>query len=165
MIQLSNKNSATACSLWGDLDLMFRAACFREPPLSALVRRQEPTMERVNTLRNAYEFIVTFLESMVESTVDVQKENQTLLRRARARRAEALCTRGTICANTFQALSPVVVKWYAIWIRGLYLYIYENIKFGRVSASPAQSNKPSLILHPDTRRAQLSLTPMTQVDY
>ena len=112
MIQLSNKNSATACSLWGDLDLMFRAACFREPPLSALVRRQEPTMERVNTLRNAYEFIVTFLESMVESTVDVQKENQTLLRRARARRAEALCTLGIICgifcANTFQALSPVV---------------------------------------------------------
>ncbi|CAM9972410.1 unnamed protein product, partial [Hapterophycus canaliculatus] len=42
--------------------------------------RQEPTMSRVNTLRNAYEFIVTFLESMVESTVDVQKENQTLLR-------------------------------------------------------------------------------------
>eukprot|EP00903_Cladosiphon_okamuranus_P008750 g8382.t1 len=42
--------------------------------------RQEPTMERVNTLRNAYEFIVTFLESMVESTVDVQKENQTVLR-------------------------------------------------------------------------------------
>lgn len=37
-------------------------------------------MSRVNTLRNAYEFIVTFLESMVESTVDVQKENQTLLR-------------------------------------------------------------------------------------
>ncbi|CAM9470489.1 unnamed protein product [Pylaiella littoralis] len=42
--------------------------------------RQEPTMDRVNTLRNAYEFIVTFLESMVESTVDVQKENQTVLR-------------------------------------------------------------------------------------
>ncbi|CAM9359786.1 unnamed protein product [Scytosiphon promiscuus] len=42
--------------------------------------RQEPTMSRVNTLRNAYEFIVTFLESMVESTVDVQQENQTLLR-------------------------------------------------------------------------------------
>lgn len=42
--------------------------------------RQEPTMHRVNTLRNAYEFIVTFLESMVESTVDVQKENQTVLR-------------------------------------------------------------------------------------
>lgn len=40
-------------------------------------------MERVNTLRNAYEFIVTFLESMVESTVDVQKENQTVLRRER----------------------------------------------------------------------------------
>ncbi|CAM9766091.1 unnamed protein product [Ectocarpus sp. 6 AP-2014] len=42
--------------------------------------RQEPTLTRVNTLRNAYEFIVSFLESMVESTVDVQKENQTLLR-------------------------------------------------------------------------------------
>ncbi len=40
-------------------------------------------MDRVNTLRNAYEFIVTFLETMVESTVDVQKENQTLLRQER----------------------------------------------------------------------------------
>ena len=44
------------------------------------MHRQEPTLTRVNTLRNAYEFIVSFLESMVESTVDVQKENQTLLR-------------------------------------------------------------------------------------
>lgn len=51
--------------------------------IAACASRQEPTMERVNTLRNAYDFIVTFLESMVESTVDVQKENQTVLRRDR----------------------------------------------------------------------------------
>lgn len=37
-------------------------------------------MERVKTLRNAYDFVVTFLEGMVESTLDVQKENQGLLR-------------------------------------------------------------------------------------
>lgn len=37
-------------------------------------------MERVKTLHNAYDFIVTFLEGMVESTLDVQKENQGLLR-------------------------------------------------------------------------------------
>ncbi|CAN0443047.1 unnamed protein product, partial [Laminaria digitata] len=42
--------------------------------------RLEPTMERVKTLHNAYDFIVTFLEGMVESTLDVQKENQGLLR-------------------------------------------------------------------------------------
>lgn len=47
-------------------------------------------MDRVNTLRNAYEFIVTFLETMVESTVDVQKENQTVLRREK----------GVVCENS-----------------------------------------------------------------
>lgn len=37
-------------------------------------------MDRVMTLRNAYDFIVTFLEGMVESTIDVQRGNQKLLR-------------------------------------------------------------------------------------
>ena len=47
-------------------------------------------MERVKTLHNAYDFIVTFLEGMVESTLDVQKENQGLLRCAKKTSATAV---------------------------------------------------------------------------
>ena len=50
-------------------------------------------MERVKTLHNAYDFIVTFLEGMVESTLDVQKENRGLLR----------------CAHTLMRLAEVVL--------------------------------------------------------
>ena len=40
----------------------------------------EPTMDRIQTLRNAYDFIVAFLEGMVESTMALQKKNRELLR-------------------------------------------------------------------------------------
>lgn len=50
------------------------------PPPLCSTPRLEPTMNRVKMLHNAYDFIVTFLEGMVESTLDVQKENQRLLR-------------------------------------------------------------------------------------
>lgn len=43
-------------------------------------RSLEPTMDRVKTLRNAYDFIVTFLEGMVENTLGVQQENRDILR-------------------------------------------------------------------------------------
>ncbi|CAM9531896.1 unnamed protein product [Discosporangium mesarthrocarpum] len=41
---------------------------------------EEPTERGVNMIRNCYEFMVTFLEEMVTSTTNLQKENQTLLR-------------------------------------------------------------------------------------
>lgn len=59
--------------------IISRARVAALPPVRA-GRRLEPTIERVKTLHNAYDFIVTFLEGMVESTLDVQKENQGLLR-------------------------------------------------------------------------------------
>lgn len=40
----------------------------------------EPTLDRVQTLRNAYDFIITFLEGVVESTADLQTKNRELLR-------------------------------------------------------------------------------------
>lgn len=59
-------------------DALFTAALY--PVVSPKKYSQEPTMSRVQTLHNAYDFIVTFLEGLVESTLEVQKENRQLLR-------------------------------------------------------------------------------------
>ncbi|CAM9664923.1 unnamed protein product [Sphacelaria rigidula] len=42
--------------------------------------KQEPTISRIRVLHNAYDFIVSFLEGVVENTMAMQKENREILR-------------------------------------------------------------------------------------